>query len=711
MSPVPPPKDKPKARRTHARRSCNVCKVRKTRCELPDLGVPASSDPLPEDKSCHRCRVLSLPCVVNDSHMKSRRGQDGAGVSKDMQPKQEPQFWKSTDEGPSPASASDSQRPSKRRRTPVSVPKDNGPQPLRKDAVDFHGLRRVRLQGRPHFVTSSLLKLANGVRRPSHEVDLTIPPGQRVSHLVGAEMRRRLACAFDQVRTLHPHLQRLDDLFSMTEEREFDAALELLLATTLYVTIQSLPNTAETNSLREELVPHILKHEHFVLAKQTPCFYAIQALEVLTFHAPFSPALPYTPTDLRLLGPSRGLLGAALNISASVNFDNLVNSSRLERRDNPDFWLWLGIRATEAQMALEDVAPRKPALLAEARAGCDPLMLPENEQVWNSAGGIDDPSELLGKLTLCDRLARLDELHNTITRVRQILEIVTEIPNFPAAAAIENEIRSYRKLRAAIAQRHDRVIRTIYPTAELAATWTTYQALRTTWEEMKALEVAVQTLVALHFLPASAIALPNLPEMTTAKGLHYATTRANNVDDLLLAYSTNSVAAEHIRAFTEQRGVLAERQLRAYTGATTQIVPLHDTASLLVESAKCLLEQHAVRLSFWRLGNTASLVPPAWVATMHRVSGMLHAQSGNECVVRACSTLLASMAQLVTDAMAGVPTVAPLDIGIPRLLVAAPGVHHWMAHVPPPEPEWGMPEHRGPAMDSVLAELFGYFST
>ena len=30
---------RPKARRTHARRSCELCKVRKTRCELPDIGL------------------------------------------------------------------------------------------------------------------------------------------------------------------------------------------------------------------------------------------------------------------------------------------------------------------------------------------------------------------------------------------------------------------------------------------------------------------------------------------------------------------------------------------------------------------------------------------------------------------------------------------------------------------------------------------------
>ena len=62
-----------RAKRTHARRSCDVCKIRKTRCELPDLDVPSSQTPLPLEKACHRCRILSIPCIVDDSGKKPRK--------------------------------------------------------------------------------------------------------------------------------------------------------------------------------------------------------------------------------------------------------------------------------------------------------------------------------------------------------------------------------------------------------------------------------------------------------------------------------------------------------------------------------------------------------------------------------------------------------------------------------------------------------------
>ena len=49
-----------------------MCKIRKTRCELPDLQVPSSSTPLPLDKACHRCKILAIPCVVDDTTRRAK---------------------------------------------------------------------------------------------------------------------------------------------------------------------------------------------------------------------------------------------------------------------------------------------------------------------------------------------------------------------------------------------------------------------------------------------------------------------------------------------------------------------------------------------------------------------------------------------------------------------------------------------------------------
>ncbi|KAF9432903.1 hypothetical protein BGZ76_010167 [Entomortierella beljakovae] len=59
-------------RRTSAKRSCFNCREKKTRCELPDLYVPSSKQPVIESKRCHRCKVLRIDCIVWDGDRKRK---------------------------------------------------------------------------------------------------------------------------------------------------------------------------------------------------------------------------------------------------------------------------------------------------------------------------------------------------------------------------------------------------------------------------------------------------------------------------------------------------------------------------------------------------------------------------------------------------------------------------------------------------------------
>ena len=69
MPDQPPPQKR--ARRTHARRSCLACRQRKARCELPDITVPSSMEPLESHLQCHRCRTLQTDCIVWDGDRKA----------------------------------------------------------------------------------------------------------------------------------------------------------------------------------------------------------------------------------------------------------------------------------------------------------------------------------------------------------------------------------------------------------------------------------------------------------------------------------------------------------------------------------------------------------------------------------------------------------------------------------------------------------------
>lgn len=327
----------------------------------------------------------------------------------------------------------------------------------RQSAAGNRPTRNIRLHGRPLSLTSTLLAIASSNTYSGTKRRRLIIDDVDLEQAVDLNLRTRLAPGYAQLRTYHPHLQPLPDLFSILREGPNDQCVRLLLASSLYVASQSLGVDPEAQRLREALAPAIQNLQHNVLAHQPSSFHAIQAFELLAMHAPFSPVLPFQIADPTSLGPARGVVGVALSIANTLNFNALVNGP-LERWPNPDFWLWLGLRAAEAQMAFEEERPRKPPLLGEARALTWALTLPENDQQWLSAASIDNPAELLGKLAISDRLARLDELHDTYSRIRGVLETVTNVANFAATQAITEELEFYDSRLLEIDGRHDKVI-------------------------------------------------------------------------------------------------------------------------------------------------------------------------------------------------------------------------------------------------------------
>lgn len=316
--------------------------------------------------------------------------------------------------------------------------------------------RTIRTHGRPLTLLGSMLNVAS--RKPLASIPrrIMIADDLDLESLIEPAMRTRLAGGFSQLRTLHPHLQRLNDLFSLNRECPNDISIQLLLASSVYVALQSLPNDMDARVLRDDLAPSVVNLQNLVLAQQPTSFHAIQGLELLSLHAPFAPVLPFQLADPRTVAPARGLVGVAKNISEQLNFNALVNS-RVERWPNPDYWLWLGLRISEAQAALEDERPRKPALLGESRLS-SAMLNPENEALWTSPFSTEDPAELLGKLTVCDRLARLDELHDCIGRLRSVLENSATIVNFNGAAAVVEELQYYAHRMSEVDQRHDDVL-------------------------------------------------------------------------------------------------------------------------------------------------------------------------------------------------------------------------------------------------------------
>lgn len=86
------PKKQTARRRAYAKRSCLKCREKKARCELPEesLTTPSSMTPLSGELACHRCKVLSLDCVVWDGDRKRRPKMSGAPANEQSEPSSTP---------------------------------------------------------------------------------------------------------------------------------------------------------------------------------------------------------------------------------------------------------------------------------------------------------------------------------------------------------------------------------------------------------------------------------------------------------------------------------------------------------------------------------------------------------------------------------------------------------------------------------------------
>lgn len=113
-----------KPKRTHARLTCQTCKERKRRCELPDTHyAEAEADrtrALPPSKACHRCRTLQIDCFLrsNSGHgsytppVTSRRVSDSLTISSLLGAQS---YSNDVRSGASDASADEQRRPSAQR--------------------------------------------------------------------------------------------------------------------------------------------------------------------------------------------------------------------------------------------------------------------------------------------------------------------------------------------------------------------------------------------------------------------------------------------------------------------------------------------------------------------------------------------------------------------------------------------------------------------
>ncbi|KAL7424992.1 hypothetical protein Q5752_000679 [Cryptotrichosporon argae] len=698
-----PTAPEPRARRTHARRSCDLCKMRKTRCELPDLDVPAGASALPADKACHRCRVLALPCVVNDKGAKSKRkredgSEEGLGKKADKPRRKK--------DGSAPGQAS---MPKSGTATPVAnpvdhsydlfhgfeaVPSSSGPATLATlgiaslapapfkaamalDAAGTTSIKAasIRLHGRPLELVSLMLHIAHG-NDPRHtgRNNAIVLDDVDLAELVPDDLRDKLDVGFAQLRTYHPHLQSLRRLFGQYATQR-SPALSLLLSICLYLSALTLPSDERTSRLRAVLAPHVAQLQAHVVLRLPATVPAMQALELLAFHAPFG-SLPFTLTDTRALAPARGHVVALDAIAVALRFPQMVaNFNAYHNWANEDYWLWLGVVAAEAHVALEDDRVVRPARLAEASKAVDMLTRPGFDEFWKTAveNGTDQ-AEVFGRLAMCDRLLRLDEVHVALTKLRDTLETAASVDGFDVVAAISAEHEHFLQRMDAIDKRHAELTALLDFPRALTSGWTAYRKIRRKFEVSRVLVIGLHMLMACQYLPAVPFAFANLPtHASPAQAVVYALNRSYNPEDMMAVIQSETPASDALRFWGRRRGEVAERVLIAFaelaSGATAtqpagprrhaDLVPLHETSAVAVECAKVLMEMQAGSVIALRsIGAVRrAFKTPTWVHVMREIAGAMRTLAnrcvddggGGQSVVNGCSNLLGSMCRTADE--------------------------------------------------------------
>lgn len=504
--------------------------------------------------------------------------------------------------------------------------------------------------------------------------------------------------------TYHPHLDDLPTMFN-EYKRNPEPTIALLIATVAYLASTVLPSDSTIIHLRNQLTPFIYQRRDFLLLHHPHTFFALQVLELFITHCPFG-ILPIQPTNLHTLGVAKGVTAAAKNISNKLNFDKLIHQilagpGLRHSFHCGDVWLWLALNAAEAAAMLEESNPQKPVQLAEARRITESFFkfTDEGTCLWQERLGKGEITVLVGRLALCDKIARLEEVLDGMARIRGVLEHSASDPTVDPVRGILTEFEEYTKKTDEIDRRHEAMmgkLRMVLPKSvanrkhqvmmqgyskSIETGWVTYRAIRRRYEFSKLHVSGLRALMATHFLPGSPYAYPDLPSFVSpAHAVAYAIGRACHPPDIVrFIGGTSSVggvtpAVQAVWEWGRRRRMNMEHNLAAcaelaqtyqtygsdLTGLVYAcIVPLHECICIAVESSKILMEMEAGTIHILRSHNQLSKAvrPRPWLEimkqvsqAMHNVSMMMHDDGlGGETLANGASNLIGSMVRVAEE--------------------------------------------------------------
>ena len=490
----------------------------------------------------------------------------------------------------------------------------------------------------------------------------------------------------NRIRIFHPYVESLTSLYQ-TYEAERSPSTALLLSTVIYLASMAAPQPVPEiftplRALRHKITPYLLFLRDNVLLTLPQSFHAVQALEMMATHGPLG-VMPTQLVNPRLLAVARGQVAAAVHISGLLRYISLVRQSLRVARYNgwrlidsvetSDLWLWLDVVVSQARLTLDDETVERPEHLPEARNVVNELFAGDYQEMWRSALQNVDPTELLGRLAVSERIIRLSEVIDCIIRIRGAFEAACADWSYDVVGVISEELRYISQRLDDLDVKHDSIMQILSPATQgVEAGWLAYRSLRRRFEANKAYVSGIRAFTAICYIPGHPLAFPGLPtHMQSIQKSTYAMSRIFHPPDMLPAYANSSNPAGHaVMTWTKHRGGMCESILASFMDSgpvissntsARALIPYHDAFSIVAESAKLLVELQAGRamLRSYYPQEPSDLVPlPSWLPTMRQTAVILGefarigSQSGDssyESVARGCANLVGSMVRLTED--------------------------------------------------------------
>ena len=265
------------------------------------------------------------------------------------------------------------------------------------------------------------------------------------------------------MRTFHPWLDSLPTLFDRYNADPSPSS-DLLLSTVLHLASSSLPFATEAEALRRRLTPRILGLRDEIVVSLPRSLAALQALVLLSIHAPFG-HLAFQSVDLGTLTVARGQGACALSLATAMQIPGMVK--HLMSADvnsgtafnDPHLWLWSDLSVSQAALAFEDEISEKPTCLSSVQEIADTFLSLDRIQLWRQAIEHNPVSIVVGRLAICDRIARLSAVHDSFGRLRQsLLASATEF-GFDMVEATDVELNHLKRVLTEIDYKHDSILR------------------------------------------------------------------------------------------------------------------------------------------------------------------------------------------------------------------------------------------------------------